>query len=183
VSRVLPTIVMAMLLGGCASAASSPPAETESSSSASAAPSAAQRASQEPSGTAAPSATAGGRNLIDQVVAVVTDDLVVRSRPGTGSDSEIYPARLNAPSSVYVIDGPEDADGYAWYLVDPVAPRCIIGCDLAPQPGWVAAAGEDGERWLAEEPEDPECPQPALEEISQAAPSCGSIASGRANSP
>ena len=169
-SRVLPAIVMAALLGGCASVASSPPAESDSSSSASATPSPAQRSSPEPSVTAAPSATAAGANLTDQVVAVVTDDLVVRSRPGTGSASEIYPARLSAPSMVYVIDGPEDADGYAWYLVDPVAPRCYIGCDLATQPGWVAAADKDGERWLAEEPAKPECPAPALEDISAAAP-------------
>ncbi len=105
-------------------------------------------------------------SLIDQLVAVVTDDLVVRSRPGTGSESEIYPARLNAPTIVYVIDGPEAADGYEWYLVDPLTAPCYFGCDLGPQPGWVAAAGKDGERWLSEEPESPACPDPTLSDIS-----------------
>ena len=71
---------------------------------------------------------------------------------------------------MYVIAGPEDADGYAWYLVDPVARPCLIGCDDAPRPGWVAAASKDGERWLAEEPTNPECPEPSLEEIYGAAP-------------
>lgn len=109
-------------------------------------------------------------NLIDKLVAVVTDDLVVRSRPGTGSGSQIYPVRLNAPSIVYVIDGPENVDGYAWYLVDPLVLPCYLGCEEQPQLGWVAAGGKNGERWLAEEPENPGCPQPTLEDVSGAYP-------------
>jgi hypothetical protein len=166
---VFPAVVM---LGGCASSltASNVPSAWASASEATQTviATASPRAIASPLAT--PSATPAGMNLIDELVAVVTDDLVVRSRPGTSSDSEIYPARLNAPSIVYVIDGPEDADGYAWYLVDPLAPPCYLGCEEAPQPGWVAAAGKDGERWLAEEPENPECPQSALEEVSRAYP-------------
>ena len=120
--------------------------------------------------TAEPTERPSNTDLKDELVAVVTDDLVVRSSPGTGSASEIYRVRLNAPTLVYVIDGPEQADGFAWYLVDPLTPACYLGCDFEPQPGWVAAAGQDGERWLADEPEDAECPQPTLEELSASFP-------------
>ena len=106
-------------------------------------------------------------DLTDELVSVVTDDLVMRSRPGTGSGSEIYPHRLFAPDIVYVIDGPEAADGYEWYLVDPLAEPCYFGCDYAPQAGWVAAAGTDGERWLAEEPvHGYPCPEPTLDDVA-----------------
>jgi hypothetical protein len=115
---------------------------------------------------ATPSAVAAGGDLPGLLFHVVTEDLVVRSRPGTGSDSEIYPALLSAPTIVYVIDGPEVADGYAWYLVDVLALPCIIGCDAAPRPGWVAAAGKDGERWLSEVPVAYDCPEPTLEQLS-----------------
>jgi hypothetical protein len=111
-----------------------------------------------------PSATPIEADLTDQLVAVVTKDLVVRSRPGTGQDSEIYMGRLNAPTIVYVIDGPEAADGYAWYLVDPLVRPCVLECvTVDPRSGWVAAAGKEGERWLAEEPEHGyPCPEPTL---------------------
>jgi hypothetical protein len=104
--------------------------------------------------------------LVDEVVAVVTTDLVVRSHPGTGPHSEIYPARLSAPATVYVIAGPEASDGYEWYLVDPVVPRCYFGCDEVPRAGWVAGASRDGEGWLADEPERYTCSDdPTLDEL------------------
>lgn len=166
---VFPAVV---ILGACASSAtpSNVPIASASASEAVQAviPTASPHTTASPLAT--PSATADEIDLIDELVAVVTDDLVVRSRPGAGSDSEIYPARLNAPSIVYVIDGPEHVDGYAWYLVNPLAHPCYLGCEVAPQPGWVAAAGKDGVRWLAEEPENPECPEPTLEEVSRAYP-------------
>lgn len=156
--------------GGCASSvatnvpiASAPASDAAHTLTATSSPGATASAPATPSPT-----PAGG--LVDQLVSVVTDDLVVRSRPGTGSDSEIYPVRLDTPTLVYVIDGPAEVDGYAWYLVDPLTPPCYLGCDFEPQPGWVAAAGLDGERWLAEEPEDPDCPRPTLEELSGAFP-------------
>lgn len=161
---VLPAVV---IIGGCASTASSnvpiasEPAQTvmgTTSPSVTASP------------LAAPSSTATGSSLVGELVSVVTDDLVVRSRPGTGADSEIYPARLNAPLLVYIIDGPEEAEGFEWYLVDPLVTPCYFGCDLAPQPGWVAAAAKDGERWLAAEPARVTCPEPTLEGVSGAYP-------------
>jgi hypothetical protein len=108
-----------------------------------------------PTTTAEPSGR--GSAMVDEVVAVVTNDLVVRSRPGTGSDSQIYSARLSAPATVFVIAGPEASDGFEWYLVDPVGLPCHLGCDDVPRAGWVAAASKEGERWLAEEPERSTC--------------------------
>jgi len=167
---VLPAVVM---LGGCASipgASHMPSASTGGFSEATPTVIATASPRITASPLATPSATTAGMNLIDKLVAVVTDDLVVRSSPGTSSDSEIYPARLNAPTIVYVIDGPEHAGGYDWYLVDPLALPCYLECGVAQRPGWVAAAGKDGERWLAEDPESAGCPQPALGALSRAYP-------------
>jgi hypothetical protein len=53
------------------------------------------------------------------IAQVVTTDLVVRSAPGTGSDSRVYDTRLASPTLLYVFDGPVAVDGYDWYLVLP----------------------------------------------------------------
>ena len=58
----------------------------------------------------------------------------------------IHPERLSAPSTAYVIEGPAFADGYQWYLLDPVRSDYVIYG--GPPEGWVAAAGKDGELWL-----------------------------------
>jgi len=75
---------------------------------------------------------------------VVTNDLVLRSEPGVSGESEIFPDELNAPLSVYVADGPVEADGYRWFLV--------VAFDEAGSDGgltgWAAAEGKDGEVWL-----------------------------------
>ena len=100
---------------------------------------------------------------------MITTDLVVRSEPGTGAESEIYPGTLSAPTTVYVIDGPVAANGYDWYLVDPVRVDWAIWG--GPPAGWVAAAGKDGERWLAPTPEEYACdPAPTLSELAMLAP-------------
>ena len=81
---------------------------------------------------------------------VVTTDLVVRSAPGVGADSEIYGTIEHIPA--YIVAGPVDADGFAWWLVAHARHDQLGG----PPAGWVAAAGKDGEVWLA--PTQPECP-------------------------
>jgi len=96
----------------------------------------------------------------DQIVAVVTTDLVVRTAPGTGSDSEILPGRYNAPTTVFVVDGPSHTDGYEWYLVDAVRGQ---GIGDYPWPGWVAAAGKDGELWLGDDAYT--CPPPSVADL------------------
>jgi len=95
------------------------------------------------------------------IAQVVTTDLVVRSAPGVGSDSEIYDWQLDAPTLLYVFDGPVEADGYDWYQVMP----SIL--EYLPTPygvGWVAAAGKDGEPWIG--PATPACPAPTLESVA-----------------
>ena len=158
-------VLAVLVLAGCTPAPAASTLPAASSGVAEATP------TVSPTGSlATPSETPTDASLTDELVAVVTDDLVMRSQPGTGSDSEIYRARLNAPTIVYVIDGPEVADGYEWYLVDPLAMPCYFGCDFAPQAGWVAAAGKDGERWLAEEPASSRCPEPTLGGVAGAYP-------------
>ena len=93
----------------------------------------------------------------DSVAQVVTTDLVVRSSPGVGAESEIYPERLNEPMRVFVVDGPVRADGFDWYLVDPMY-ICVDVCLERPRFGWVAEAGKDGETWIAAATID--CPAP-----------------------
>ena len=52
-----------------------------------------------------------------------------------------------------VLDGPVQASGYDWYLVQPTIPRATA---VQYPFGWVAAAGKDGETWL--QPRTPGCP-------------------------
>lgn len=86
----------------------------------------------------------------DDVAQVVTTDLVVRSAPGTGDDSAIYQPLLTEPTLLYIVAGPVAASGYQWYLAQPFGLPGPL-----PQPGWVAAAGRDGEAWIA--PASVEC--------------------------
>jgi hypothetical protein len=96
-----------------------------------------------PSNSAAPIPTLNQPSLgIDRFAEVVTTDLVVRSAPGTGRDSEMYGTVANL--AVTVLDGPVQADGYEWWLIRP-----IHSDGFEPPPsGWVAAGGQ-GEVWLA----------------------------------
>lgn len=99
----------------------------------------------------------------DGVAQVVTTDLVSRSAPGTAGDSEIYPGVLDAPTLLFLLEGPVMADGYDWYLV---APFEEFLSDIAPEwprLGWVAAASRADEPWIA--PWAGDCPDPTLEAI------------------
>ena len=101
---------------------------------------------------ATPAATPEERVLAKgEFAEVVTTDLVVRSAPGTGPDSEIYGTIEHI--AAYIVDGPVEADGLEWWLVAHEHSDRLGG----PPAGWVAAAGADGEVWLA--PAQPECPQ------------------------
>ena len=81
----------------------------------------------------------------DTYARVVTDDLRVRSNPGVSDDSTKLEPLLQDGVQVVVLDGPVQASGYDWYLVQPT-----ITSDTAdPYPfGWVAAADKDGEPWI-----------------------------------
>jgi hypothetical protein len=78
---------------------------------------------------------------IDGLALVVVDGLRVRSAPGTGTDSKILAEPLTKGSEVFVVDGPTSANEYSWWQV-----QAVTGSRLF---GWVAAAGRDGEVWLA----------------------------------
>ena len=144
-------VILAMILAGCTASPGGtvvPSSPAGSPSSAESPPGPTAEVSSEPTASA-------GRFLPDQIAAVVTTDLVVRSAPGTGPDSEIYPGTFNAPRSVFIVAGPAFVDGYEWYLVDPLRSQ---GIDEVPQSGWVAAGGTDGEAWLG--PDAFPCPAP-----------------------
>jgi hypothetical protein len=100
----------------------------------------------EPSPTLEP--TASPALGADGVAQVVTTDLVMRSAPGGGEDSFIYPGALDAPTLLYVLDGPVTASDYDWYLVYPFA---LASSEQHEQwrLGWVAAGSRDGEPWIA----------------------------------
>ncbi len=144
---VLVTVVA--LVAGCGSSASPTP-----SGSATAAPT----VSQAPTSTASPTSTpapsvspapssspATTNPLVGRIVVTVTDDLVVRSRPWVGDDSEMYRPWLPLGTELQVLDGPVTGSGYAWYKVVTVASGELNG----PRLGWVAMAGKDGEPWIA----------------------------------
>lgn len=88
-----------------------------------------------------PAATPG----LDQMIEVLVTDLVMRSHPGTGDDSTIYPDRLGGGVRAWVLEGPVVASGYEWY-------RVMVLSGLAPgdtnRVGWIAAASRDGEPWI-----------------------------------
>jgi hypothetical protein len=82
---------------------------------------------------------------VDSIALVVTDDLRVRSLPGVSDESKLLTPLLDSGREVFVIAGPVAASGFDWYQVKPLS-----GLDEFELPlGWVAAAGKDGEQWLA----------------------------------
>lgn len=112
-----------------------------------------------PTLAAAPLASlASGPLRIDGLALVVIDGLRVRSAPGTGTDSKILAEALPKGSEVFVVDGPTSANEYAWWQV-----QGVTGLDIF---GWVAAAGRDGEVWLA--PATVACPdQPTVGDLAR----------------
>jgi hypothetical protein len=104
--------------------------------------------------TATPEATLGATAIPasdiapDSFVRVVTDDLRVRSAPGVGEDSRKLEPLAQDGQGAIVLDGPVEADGYRWYLIFPYFETDVVE-DPEPPLGWVAAAGKDGETWLA----------------------------------
>jgi hypothetical protein len=71
----------------------------------------------------------------------------MRSAPGGGEDSFVFPGALNAPTLLFVIEGPVRASEYDWYLVFPF----VFESSERPEQwrlGWVAAGSRDGEAWI-----------------------------------
>lgn len=95
-----------------------------------------------PSQSAAPAAAI----RVDKIAVVVTDDLRVRTKPRVAADSALRTPLLGKGRAVFVVSGPVEASGFTWYQVAPMrGPGEFIDLPF----GWVAAAGKDGEPWLA----------------------------------
>ena len=148
--------VISLEIAACASAPTTPPSASTSTSTSPAAEQPSTSPSAPPTPSAAPSATVPGDSVpipADTYAVVVTDDLRVRSKPGVTDDSKKLDPLLQQPMSLLVLDGPVQASGYDWYLVQPI--RSDI--DITTYPfGWIAAAGKDGEPWI--EPRAKGCP-------------------------
>jgi len=129
-------LIVCALLGACGTATTPEPSPGASSSIPSAAPSTDLPATQ------APSHEPPSEHELHDILAVIADEpLVLRSAPGTGSDSSILEERLYPGMTLRLLDGPVTATGYEWY-------RVAIGS----AEGW-AAAGQLVENvhepWLA----------------------------------
>jgi hypothetical protein len=112
--------------------------------------------------SAAPSASPG-EIAIDSVVQTTAGALAVRAEPGVGGE-RLGSLALGSPG--FVVDGPTEADGFTWYLVSSLGLPPNSGCaaPLETDPfncpswfGWVAAASESGDPWLA--PAELDCPE------------------------
>jgi hypothetical protein len=154
-------LVLALMVTACGSVEPTPSAVVVDSLEPSPpAPTAESTITAEPSPTYEP--TASPALAADDVAQVVTTDLVMRSAPGGGEDSFVYPGALDAPTLLFVIDGPVTASNYDWYLVYPF----VLASSERHEEwrlGWVAAGSRDGEAWIA--PAALSCPLPDFEAL------------------
>ena len=77
---------------------------------------------------------------------VISDNLRVRSKPGTGEDSRKYEPLLHKGACFLIVKGPVAASGYVWYLVDLAFPDSPLAGGVTR--GWVAAGDRDGTWWI-----------------------------------
>lgn len=134
---------VAMLAGcstsiGSASPAQSPSPSPVASLAESATPSAATSPEASRAAASSPTATAV---TIDSAATTVVDGVRVRSAPRVADDSIKFEPVLPLGTQLYVLDGPVNASGYAWYEVVPLTSRTLPS-------GWVASADRDGEPWI-----------------------------------
>jgi len=169
VTRCAATTAVLLLMAGCAVPAASPSAAPKVGASAGGGQPTPEASEPVPlatstarpdvtSGpTAAPTARPASTLAGNQLTEVIVDELIARSAPGTGSDSEIYPGTIAEGTRLWLYNGPVTAAGYEWYhvvsqhgtLLEPVAGRPFLDA-------WVAAGSREGEAWL--KPVEPECP-------------------------
>ena len=166
VLAVLTVILLALVLtrdDGTASASETPSPSPSASASASSSASSGTSPSASAAATASADLPAQPDLAADSVVATTVADLTVREAPGLGSERL---GSLEDGSLSFVAGGPTDADGFRWYLVSGLGLPPDTGCAGEPETdpyncpiwfGWVAAASESGEPWLAEQ--DIACPE------------------------
>jgi len=107
---------------------------------------------QSPSPSVGPSPATAGELALESVAEVVTDDLRVRTEPGTDDETTLLEPVLPRGTKLYVIDGPVGASGYRWYQVltfdvDLSAPGDGVD-EPTVEEGWVAVADTTGEPWV-----------------------------------
>lgn len=148
-------LAVASALVACAPAAVSEPSATGPTASVDATSSPEATGSPSPAGTSDepdPTADASGSLAKDTLGEVVVTDLVVRSAPGVSGDSKIFEDGLTMGDLLYMVDGPQRADGYDWLLVSEMVPPWKQWAA-----GWIAPASRDGEEWVR--PVTPDCPE------------------------
>jgi len=157
--RFLVLAPVVLVLAGCSAVPGASSSPTSSAASMMSAPIDSQRPSPppEPSSSEAAAPTEPTVDAVpipsDTYARVVTNDLRVRSEPGVSDDSIKLEPLLQHGTRVVVLDGPVQASGYDWYLVQPTVPSDTA--EAYPF-GWIAAADHDGEPWL--QPEADNCP-------------------------
>lgn len=145
---LLALATLAVLVAGCAAAGQSVE-PMSATATASTAPSTVGPSSS-PVASPTPSADPGPGGLeVGRIAEIVTTDLVVRSLPEISDASAIDPVRVPIGFLAYIVDGPVAADGYDWYRVAPFPPTLSDVVESHPEFGWLAAAGKDGEPWIA----------------------------------
>ena len=166
VLAVLTVILLALVLtrdDGTASASETPSPSPSASASTSSSASTGTSPSASAAATASAELPAQPDLAADSVVATTVADLTVREAPGLGSERL---GSLENGALSFVAGGPTDADGFRWYLVSGLGLPPDTGCAGEPETdpyncpvwfGWVAAASESGEPWLAEQ--DIACPE------------------------
>lgn len=128
-------------------------------------------------GSAEPTATAGATSssaiagspgpsasplAADTIVETTVDRLSLRAAPGTDARRL---GSLSVGSPNFLVAGPTQANGYAWYEVSALGLPPNSGCavEIETDPfncpfwfGWIAAADTDGTPWVT--PSQPKCP-------------------------
>jgi hypothetical protein len=154
-------VVVMVAITGCSAVTS--PAPSVSHPTATDTPAQPSQRSAAATATALPSAASG--LAAGSFAEVVTNDLVLRSAPGTDHASLIYPedSWFDRDARLLLLDGPAAADGYEWYLVASFRPA--YGLDVPSHlVGWLAAASQQEKPWLA--PLTVEClPSPTVDHL------------------
>lgn len=151
--------MLVLVVSGCTGASPSPPVSVGASVSAE--PSAPATAVESSTTSVAP-----GSLPVEGLASVVVDRVNMRLEPSLAADLVPAPCPdtcgyvqvgTDTPyPELYLLDGPVQADGYAWYLAATVTETSLFAESI----GWVAAGDEAGP-WLV--PHEADCPPPPIE--------------------